>query len=271
VSSDVFRVPDRPGRPPGVFNADCWGTTPQDPNEPRVLVKQSEEPNTAARFPMATAFTSRAQAALECDFWKLVLRRHYYLEIPWSHGTIEAYLEAAQMACVPHPLERLKDESQWTHELLDFIAQHQSQLFQHRDAHKPELDLDGFERWARENYSYTMMGWVHHVRSLQNDLSSLPKQDRLHTLSKHLTHLSGCRLPESSSNPVFARRLSALATGISATAGLANDCDTLIIELEDERRRITYDLKKLIESRPPMIADPNVDKTQPFYFQGDVS
>lgn len=249
VSSPVLRDPSVFGRPVGLFNSDCYGITPQDVNDTRMKVKLSEEPNTAKRFPLATAFLSRQEAALECDFWKLVLRRKFYLEIPWSHGTFEAYLEAAQFA-QQNPLERLADEKQWSHELLDFINEHSALLYQHRDLSKPELDLDEWERVAKEKGNRKLLVWVHEVRAVQAKIEELPTTDRLMSLAKHLNHLRGCRVPDCGVRSEYAADFNAIMQSIAGVLVQANKCETLAFSINNRKHQLELMLMDLINNRP---------------------
>jgi len=269
VSSDVFRDPSAFGRPVGVFNADCYGFTPQDPGDTRMKVKLSEDPNTSRRFPCASAFVTREEAALECDFWKLVLRRKYFLELPWSHETLEAFLEASQLANHQHPLERLEDESKWSHELLDFINEHLSMLHKHRDAHKPELDLDEWEKTAKRLPSRALFVWVQQVRAAQQSLDALPATERLYSLSKSISHLRAMRLPDYNSKSEFHYDLSTLAQAIGSSFHAAGICDRLIADIEDKRRERKAALATLIKNRPAAI--PDTDSGTPLHYQSNVS
>lgn len=255
VSSDVFRDPSAYGRPPGVFNADCWGTTPQEGSHPhKPKVKHSEDPGTPARFPCATAFTSREQAALECDFWKLVLRKRYYLEIPWSHGTYEAFIEAANCA-QRDVLAELADQSKWTHELLDFIDQHQSKLLQHRDAHKPELDLDEWEREAKRISCRSLFNWVQQVRYAQQELDSVPDVSRLESAANSLSSLRKYRPFECPRSFCLHSEFVNANNGLLSLAAFAAECDNLVMATEEKRRELKASLANLIKNRPAAIPD----------------
>lgn len=252
VGSDVFRDPSAFGRPVGVFNADCYGITPQDASDERTKVKISEDPNTARRFPCATAFTTREAAAIEGDFWKLVLRRQYYLEIPWSHATYEDFIYAAEQA-QRDPVAELDDETKWSHELLDFIDQHQSQLLAHRDAHKPEVDLDQWMKIAKATNNHKLRTWVEQVRSAQDDLESFyasmsgKTEAQLARLSKKLD-VDNVQVP--TKNYVFGARVSGLNKNVRATKA---ECDLLLSDIIATRTGLTNNLSKLLNERPPML------------------
>jgi hypothetical protein len=253
VGSRVFRDPCAFGRPVGVFNADCYGVTAQNPQETRVCVDRDEDTNTSARFPLADSFTKREQAAIECDFWKLVLRRKYFLEIPWSHSSFEAYLEAARNA-QQEPLQRLEDESQWSHELLDFINEHQAKLLQHRDAHKPDLDLDEWARVARVKGDHRLKTWVEQIRDIQKDLDALPDTDKLVKAHKHLSHLRGIQLPDCARNSDFFESLSAIRKGLGELSfSLASECGRALQNIEERRRKLEAQLLHFKNSRPELL------------------
>jgi hypothetical protein len=264
ISSDVFRQSNGPGRPAGVFNADCYGITPQDPNEKRTLVKLSEDPNTAKRFPLATAFTSREQAALECDFWKLVLARKFFLIIPFSHGTEKEYVDAARMA-MQEPYDRLEDEKQWSHELLDFINEHSAQLYQHRDAHKPELDLDEWMRVAKSRNNWQLGLWVAQVKNAQAELAAIPNTDALVTLARSLSRISTKGIPTLDRRSEFSSVFAGIHNGVLNTAALLIECEDATKAVERARRKAEATLANLINSRPS--ADLTSD--QPMVFQAD--
>jgi len=259
----VFRDPSVFGRPAGVFNADCYGYTPQDPSDTRMKVKLSEDPNTKRRFPLATGFKDKNEAAIECDFWKLVLRKKYFLEIPWSHGTYEAFLEAAQFA-QRDPIAELEDESRWTHELLDFLSEHLCLLHKHRDAHKPELDLDEWERAAKKLPSRALVVWVQRVQAAQRELDSLPDVGRLKAMVNSLSAVRRYRPFESN---VF----SSVNKGLLSLARFATECDTLVSDLENKKREMKTALAALISLRPPAIPDSDSDSGTPMHYQSDVS
>lgn len=265
VSSDTFKQPGVMGRPPGVFNADCYGITPQDPSDTRMRVKLSEDPNTAQRFPLATAFASREEAAVECDFWKLVLRRKFFLEIPWSHGTYEEFVAAAPYDVV----SRLNDESQWSHELLDFINEHHAMLHDHRSDHKPEVDLDEWERVAQKDGVRALFVWVQQVRALQASLAAVPDTSRLQTLSKSLNKLRGIRPPKVAKGSEYGARVNALFNAVSSIALSASQCDDLIFDIELKRRELKAALALSLNNRPPAI--PDTEPGAPLYYQSEVT
>lgn len=253
VTSPIFKDPEHFGRPVGVFNADCWGVTEQDPNDTATRVKLSEDPNTARRFPLASAFASREACALECDFWKLVLRRKFFLEIPWSHASQDEFLYEADLAC-QSPMVRLHDESQWSHELLDFINEHQSLLFRHRDAYKPELDLDEYERVAKEKDNWQLRTWVECMRLIQADLAALPDDKRLRGLSKHLRVFQGVRLPPCpAADSPFHRSFAELSTALMVASGAGHACDRLVDQIAEARRRLEAALREQISQRPQIL------------------
>lgn len=268
VSSDVFRDPSVFGRPAGVFNCDCWGYTLQDPSETRTKVKLSEDPNTKERFPLATAFTSREEAAVECDFWKLVLRHKYFLAIPWSHGTQEAFFEAAQSA-QRDVLAELNDEKRWSHELLDFINEHHSLLHKHRDAHKPELDLDEWERSARKLPSRALFAWVQQVRGAQHELETLPDVSRLQALVNSLSSLRKYRPFECAKGSEFRDGFDAVNAGLISLSAFADRCEQVISAEEDKRRELKSALAALIKNRPPAI--PDTDSGEEMHYQSNVT
>jgi len=255
VTSPIFKDPEHFGRPIGVFNADCWGVTEQDTSnaDATTRVKLSEDPNTARRFPLASAFTSREACALECDFWKLVLRRKFFLEIPWSHASQDEFLFEADLAC-QNPMVRLHDESQWSHELLDFINEHQSLLFRHRDAYKPELDLDEYERVAKEKDNWQLRTWVECMRLIQSDLAALPDDKRLRALSKHLNVFQGVRMPPCPpADSPFHRSFAELSNALMFAAGAGHACGRLIDQIAEERRRLEAALREQISQRPQIL------------------
>lgn len=267
VSSDVFRDPESFGRPAGVFNADCWGTTPQDPNETRTAIKRSEDPNTAARFPLATCFSTRAAAALECDFWKLVLRKKYFLEIPWSHESLEAYLEASQLAQEEYPLNRLEDESTWSHELLDFINEHLSELHKHREAHKPEVDLDEWARVARKEEDHALRAWVEAAREAQSDLEKHSARfserllNQLRQLEKKLSAVCELDRPYPTQRDRFLDRVGALSVKVGSVSPLHQESLTLLTEIEEQGRALKLALERALKSRPPVTYKPKTPPT----------
>ena len=272
VSSDVFKDPSVFGRPVGVFNADCYGYTPQDPSDTRMRVKLSEDSNTKRRFPLATGFKDKAEAAVECDFWKLVLRRKYFLEIPWSHGTYEAFIEAAHFA-QRDPLAELEDESRWTHELVDFINEHQAKLLQHRDAHKPELDLDEWEKAAKKLPSRALFVWVQQVRAAQRELEQFEAntrgmEDRLKTLLKYYTSIRDARKPECLAGK-FAGRVMGLNTVIQSGIQAHSSISGLLQDMDKEQAQLESALNTLTNSRPPAI--PDSDSGTPMHYQSNVS
>jgi len=270
VSSDVFRDPTTFGRPAGVFNADCWGKTPQDPNETRMKVKLAEAPNTASRFPLAKAFTSREEAAIECDFWKLVLRRRFFLDIPWTHGTREAFLEAASFA-QRDVMAELDNESSWSHELLDFVNEHQSLLLKNRDAKKPELDLEEWEREAKRLPSRALFTWVQQVRAAQRELEMLPDATRLQAIVNGLSALRKYRpLDYNPRVTKFSKSLGEVNSGLVSLANYAKMCENLFLDLEDHRRNMKSALRSIVAARPPAVPDTDTSD-KPLHYQSNVS
>lgn len=155
------------------------------------------------RFPRADAFSSMEAAALECDFWKLVLLKRFFLVIPFSHGSLSEYLDAATQAG-RNPLADYSEETAWSEELKDFIACHNEKLAQHREVNKPKIDLDGLEVLAKSpgNYNGELYLWVLRMREAQEQLAQFeatqPGQEieRLRTLIKYITLLVEARMPE---------------------------------------------------------------------------
>lgn len=271
VSSAVFKDPMLLGRPAGVFRADCWGVTPvscpdRDAlfNSPsfagkRDLVDEGFEPNTAARFPRSCSFQTKEEAALECDFWKLVLLKRFFLEIPFSHGSLSEYIEAARVTPgLMDPYVRLNDENQWSHELLDFIAQHREKLWQHRDANKPELDLDAFESWAREHNDRDLLVWVACIRDAQKSLEQFSGSNpestvvgRLQTVLKYLDHVLDARTPEARYGSRFFSRLNQFSNSLQSLRSVRDAAVTLLTDIESERQRLKTELNTLVSNRPP--------------------
>lgn len=264
VSSDTFRNPHRMGRPPGVFKADCWGRTPSGISHPsKKAIDRGEFGH--ARFPLATAFSSLHDAALECDFWKLVLRRKFFLEIPWSHGSLDAFIEASRAANEEtDPTVRVYDESKWTLELQDFICDHQALLLQHRDAHKPEVDLDEWERVARKDGVRALLVWVQQMRDIARELESIPELD-VKRAQSIITGLTSLRKFSDFSSPQFSpanKFLSELRMG-------AMLCEHLVDKVESRRRDLKSAWSSLLANRPPAISD--TEPGTPLYYQSDVT
>jgi len=256
----------RQGRPVSVFKADCWGyTIPSEVKEQLAkrglqhCVNEDSGPNTASRFPVSTSFTTKEECALECDFWKLVLLKKFFLSIPFSHGSVEEYLSAAEMA-QQTPLERLENDDAWGAELHDFIEQHRAQLWQHRDLNKPELDLDAFEKHAREKDDWRLRSWVEGVREAQKDLEQFNRStpgslvERIETTHKYFCSAASARVPQCRSGSPFAARLNEYNNAVAvAVVSVRDKGEKLIQEIEKERARLTAALEKLTNERPPSL------------------
>lgn len=262
VSSDVFKQPGVMGRPKGVFNADCHGYTPQGleiPGDVRPNIRQDEDPNTPQRFPRATSFADHQEAAIECDFWKLVLRRRFYLEIPWSHDSYEGFIEAANNA-QRDPVADVLDESKWTHELVDFINQHQTKLLEHRDAHKPEVDLDQWEQQARNTGDHRIKTWVDIAREYEKDLAKFTavfsdrKLNQIRNLVNCLTGAAKTDMPEHQKNRSdFSEDANRLRELVQQAVSMQYEAEKIFERLDDTKRELTRSLKRHLETRPSSV------------------
>jgi len=262
VSSDVFKQPGVMGRPKGVFNAECHGYTPQGldiPGDNRPNIRQDEDPGTPQRFPRATSFADPEEAAIECDFWKLVLRRKFYLEIPWSHDSYEAFIEAAR-GVQRDPIAELADESKWTHELVDFINQHLTKLLEHRDAHKPAVDLDEWEQRARTTGDHRIKAWVEIARELEKDLSKFNavfsdrKLKQLQNLVNCLIGAAKTEMPEHQRNRSdFSEDANRLRDLIQQSVSMQFEAEKIFERLDDKKRELTRALKRHLETRPSTV------------------
>jgi hypothetical protein len=259
ASSPHLRDPDSgPGRPKGVFNAECWGTTVASDPAYRGHVKpfvDRDHEQGADRFPLADSFTTREEAALECDFWKLILQKKYYLTLPYSHGSLQAFLDAA-MSKGLDPLHRLTDEYLWTEELNDFLSAHSVLLDQHREAAKPDFDLDDFESWGKKNNSIRIVHWCGDVRRAQRELESFSSSNpgmeikRLRIFQKRVRELvSGTCVPN------FASLMESLEAKhkieeLRYLIKKSEQCELLLINRKLELERA---LEQLMSNRPPLI------------------
>lgn len=75
-------------------------------------------------------FWSSHEAALECDFWKLVLARNYGIDHEFSFGTYDNFALAFMAKHSVDVEARVSDFSSFSHELQEFLSEHEDVLFE---------------------------------------------------------------------------------------------------------------------------------------------
>ncbi len=137
------------GKTVGRYTTDGFG------RQEETVIRAQTSP--AHRFPYAERFRTAAVAALEADFWKFVLNQRYFIPVQFSTPCPEDIFESAALRGRNFAAE-LADESKWSEELKDFLAQYDAHFLAYREANKPDRTGETFlgstnpelRAWARK-------------------------------------------------------------------------------------------------------------------------